>query len=607
MPRQTGLRAWLRVQRKDATSCSRSSRLLTAVLYSVSFAALGLCIASLGPALLELAIQTGSTLQYAGYCFGARSLGYLLGSFAGPAFDRFNGHMIMSLALVLAGAGSFCTPFVRNVVVLGAVCTMQGVGMGISDSGCNVLLIYLFQAPPAAREPDAGADSAASQKAEQDQDDEVIVTNAAGEPVGFQPWMQFMHFSFALGAFMTPLFMAASHAGRTDVNSENAQDEAANAYKGTFVTIGVVCLLLAIWFLIMVAPKPRGPATDPATSHADAQRTIERTNLAASTVVADASIDWQPLDATTAADGAPNVAAAAPAISSTSPSTTAATAAAQSAALRRQRWIVVLGTATLLGVYVGCEAGMHMCCTLRSVVLRCNPCAQHSIHALHLTSPPHHSLLILAHHFHVLTGYGSYITAYSVLQLGMSEYAGQLMTSLYWGAIMVGRFAAVPMSFYIPVEKSLGVSMLGAFISALFLLLGRNSAPMVWIGSIVFGLFMACIFPSAIALTETYFPLHGTFTTTFVIGAATGEWALPFMITSLFGNAECVNEECRAAAQDKFGPTVVMWIIAVGSAVNVGLFFFLRKQGRGVSAMLTAQEQQARSDATATAAAPVSV
>ncbi|RYY31944.1 MFS transporter, partial [archaeon] len=169
------------MQRRDATSCSRSSRLLTAVLYSVSFAALGLCIASLGPALLELAIQTGSTLQYAGYCFGARSLGYLLGSFAGPAFDRFNGHVIMSLALALAGAGAFCTPFVRNVVVLGAVCTMQGVGMGISDSGCNVLLIYLFQqrspaavAPTAARLPDVGGDSASAQSKKPEHEEEII-------------------------------------------------------------------------------------------------------------------------------------------------------------------------------------------------------------------------------------------------------------------------------------------------------------------------------------------------------------------------------------------------------------------------------------------------
>jgi len=49
---------------------------------------LGICIASLGPALLELAVQTNSTLTHVGYVFGIRSIGYLVGSFGGPLYVR---------------------------------------------------------------------------------------------------------------------------------------------------------------------------------------------------------------------------------------------------------------------------------------------------------------------------------------------------------------------------------------------------------------------------------------------------------------------------------------------------------------------------------------
>ena len=51
--------------------------------FFAAFFCLGLCLASLGPALLDLAAQTGSDIQSIGSIFAFRAFGYLSGSSIG--------------------------------------------------------------------------------------------------------------------------------------------------------------------------------------------------------------------------------------------------------------------------------------------------------------------------------------------------------------------------------------------------------------------------------------------------------------------------------------------------------------------------------------------
>ncbi|MGE0102449.1 MAG: MFS transporter [Blastocatellales bacterium] len=73
--------------------------------YYGSFLALGLIIASIGPALPYLARQTGSELREISYLFVARSLGFIVGSMiAGRIYDRIRGHpLLVGGVLALAG------------------------------------------------------------------------------------------------------------------------------------------------------------------------------------------------------------------------------------------------------------------------------------------------------------------------------------------------------------------------------------------------------------------------------------------------------------------------------------------------------------------------
>ena len=86
--------------------------------YFCAFAGLGLCIASLGPALLDLAHATGSNLKAMGYIFTARAFGYLLGAMvSGPLFDSqtLPAQLILAAALLATGIGSIAVPFSHAV------------------------------------------------------------------------------------------------------------------------------------------------------------------------------------------------------------------------------------------------------------------------------------------------------------------------------------------------------------------------------------------------------------------------------------------------------------------------------------------------------------
>ena len=79
----------------------------------MSFLALGLVLASLGPIMLALPKQTGSDTHGVSVVFTARSIGYLLGStIGGVLLDKWpkRGNLLMSASLFLSAVGTLFIP-----------------------------------------------------------------------------------------------------------------------------------------------------------------------------------------------------------------------------------------------------------------------------------------------------------------------------------------------------------------------------------------------------------------------------------------------------------------------------------------------------------------
>ncbi|KYR01026.1 hypothetical protein DLAC_02112 [Tieghemostelium lacteum] len=146
--------------------------LLLTTSYLLCFVALGISVGSLGPTLLALAENTNSTLDKVGYFFSSRGAGYFVGSFCARIFDKVkNGNYVIAAAVILMALSLFTIPLVKNIWVCGLVFVIEGFAAGFLDSGLNAMIVWVWK-----------------------------------ESVN--PFMQLLHFSFGVGAFLAPLVIS---------------------------------------------------------------------------------------------------------------------------------------------------------------------------------------------------------------------------------------------------------------------------------------------------------------------------------------------------------------------------------------------------------------
>ncbi|MEZ4605435.1 MAG: MFS transporter [Deinococcales bacterium] len=148
--------------------------LLNTLSYYSNFIFLGLVSASLGPALPYLAENTQSSIEAISILFAARSFGYLLGALGGGRlYDSIPGHRLMIISLIIMAVALWFTPLAKTLILLAIIMMLVGATESVVDIGGNTLLIWLHR-----------------------------------EKVG--PFMNGLHFSFGIGAFLIPLIIDAS-------------------------------------------------------------------------------------------------------------------------------------------------------------------------------------------------------------------------------------------------------------------------------------------------------------------------------------------------------------------------------------------------------------
>lgn len=156
----------------STTKLHRVHPLAATAAYYLAFIILGLTTAASGPSLPKLAEHTASGLDTISLIFVFSSLGYLTGSFlGGRAYDRFPGHKLMSMTLVVVASASVMIPLAQTISLLLLAMFLSGLAAGILDVGCNTLLLWNH-----------------------------------GEKSG--PFLNGLHFFFGVGSLIAPLLLA---------------------------------------------------------------------------------------------------------------------------------------------------------------------------------------------------------------------------------------------------------------------------------------------------------------------------------------------------------------------------------------------------------------
>ena len=181
--------------------------MLTAAYY-LSFIIMGLASAAEGPSLPTLAKHTSSPLEQISLIFVFGALGYMLGSLiGGRAYDHIPGHRLIAFSMLVILSAAVIFPIASTLWLLLLAALTMGLGKGALDVGCNTLLQWVH-----------------------------------GEKVG--PFMNGLHFSFGVGAFLSPILLAQIISITHEI-------------YWVFWTIALLSLPLAVWFWFLPEPPAR--------------------------------------------------------------------------------------------------------------------------------------------------------------------------------------------------------------------------------------------------------------------------------------------------------------------------------------------------------------
>ncbi|KAM8754919.1 major facilitator superfamily domain-containing protein 4B isoform 2-T2 [Acanthopagrus schlegelii] len=118
----------------------------TLTYWSVFFS-FGLCIAFLGPTILDLQCQTNSTLSQITWVFFSQQFCLLIGSSVGGVFKRtlFRALAALFVSALLISVIFAIIPLCNNVLLLAVAMAVSGLAMGIIDTIANIQLVTIYQ------------------------------------------------------------------------------------------------------------------------------------------------------------------------------------------------------------------------------------------------------------------------------------------------------------------------------------------------------------------------------------------------------------------------------------------------------------------------------
>lgn len=132
------------------------------------------------------------------------------------------------------------------------------------------------------------------------------------------------------------------------------------------------------------------------------------------------------------------------------------------------------------------------------------------------------------------SGYGAYLHTYATLHLQFNKDIAAYINSLFWASMAFGRICAILQSVFFTPLQMISADLVGCIVSLVILMVWNTSKIVLWIGSILFGLSVASIYPSAIAYTERHVTITGKRMSALAVGGAAGDAIIPLLIGSSF-------------------------------------------------------------------------
>jgi MFS transporter, FHS family, Na+ dependent glucose transporter 1 len=131
-------------------------------------------------------------------------------------------------------------------------------------------------------------------------------------------------------------------------------------------------------------------------------------------------------------------------------------------------------------------------------------------------------------------GYGAWIYTYAFTLKFGTEVTAAYLTSAFWGSFTLGRLLGIWVSTQAKPLTILYLDFAGCLVSVGLILLFPGSNVLLWIGTILFGISQASIFPTFLTLAEERMHITGTIAGLFLVGAGVGGMILPWLIGQAF-------------------------------------------------------------------------
>ncbi|MEW6085159.1 MAG: MFS transporter [Chloroflexota bacterium] len=142
------------------------------------------------------------------------------------------------------------------------------------------------------------------------------------------------------------------------------------------------------------------------------------------------------------------------------------------------------------------------------------------------------ALMVLCFAFYVgaEAGYGNFIKTYTVIVKLGDESQANFLNSAFWGFFTLGRLFGIWESARLRALPLLYIHLAGCLASALIVLIFPESSIMLWIGTILLGIFLAPIFPALLALSDERMHVTGSMAGWFLVGGSIGGMLIPWGI-----------------------------------------------------------------------------